>query len=192
MIKNLKYLAFASLSLVACSSDDDSGTVVEVPITSGQADFTKYIALGNSLTAGYSDNALFKEGQANSFAKLLADQFALAGGGEFRIPYTNDNVGGLLLGGNVIAGPRLVFNGVGPISLPNGVPTTEIAVPLSGPFNNLGVPGAKSFHLLAPGYGNIAGLANGTANPYFVRFRSAPDATVLGDAMAQNPTFFSL
>lgn len=194
MIKNLKYLAFASLSLVACSSDDDSGTVVEVPITNGQADFTKYVALGNSLTAGYSDNALFKEGQANSFAKLLADRFATAGGGEFRIPYTNDNVGGLLIGGNPLPGfgPRLVFNGVGPIPLPNGVPTTEIAVPLTGPFNNLGVPGAKSFHLLAPGYGNIAGLSNATANPYYVRFRSAPDATVLGDAMAQSPTFFSL
>ncbi len=192
MIKNLKYLAFVSLSLVACSSDDDSGTVVEVPITSGEADFTKYVALGNSLTAGFSDNALFKEGQENSFAKLMADQFALAGGGEFRIPYTNDNVGGLTLGGNVISGPRLVFNGVGPVSLPNGVPTTEISQTLTGPFNNMGVPGAKSFHLLAPGYGNIAGLANGTANPYFVRFRSAPDATVLGDAMAQSPTFFSL
>lgn len=192
MIKNLKYLAFASLSIVACSSDDDSGTVTEVPITSGEADFSTYVALGNSLTAGYSDNALFKEGQANSFAKLMSDQFALAGGGEFRIPYTNDNVGGLTLGGNVIAGPRLVFNGVGPVSLPNGVPTTEISQTLTGPFNNLGVPGAKSFHLLAPGYGNIAGVATGMANPYFVRFRSTPEATVLGDAMAQNPTFFSL
>lgn len=192
MIKNIKYIAFASLCLVACSSDDDSGAITEVPITSGEANFATYVALGNSLTAGYSDNALFKEGQANSFSKLVADQFALAGGGEFRIPYTNDNVGGLTLGGNVIAGPRLVFNGVGPVALPNGVPTTEITQTLSGPFNNLGVPGAKSFHLLAPGYGNVAGVQTGTANPYFVRFRSNPDATVLGDAMAQNPTFFSL
>ncbi len=193
MIRNIKYLLFASLSIVACSSDDDAGdAVAEVPITSGEADFSTYVALGNSLTAGYSDNALFKAGQENSFAKLLADQFALAGGGDFRIPYTNDNVGGLLLGGNVIAGPRLVFNGVGPVPLPGGVPTTEIGVPLTGPFNNLGVPGAKSFHLMAPGYGDVGGVATGTANPYFVRFRSSATATVLEDAMAQQPTFFSL
>jgi hypothetical protein len=34
-----------------------------LPLTSGTANFTKYVALGNSLTAGYSDNALFIEGQ---------------------------------------------------------------------------------------------------------------------------------
>jgi hypothetical protein len=55
-----------------------------------------------------------------------------------------------------------------------------------------GVPGAKSFHLLYNGYGNPAGIAAKTANPYFVRFASSPTATVVGDALAQNPTFFSL
>ena len=33
----------------------------------------------------------------------------------------------------------------------------------------MGVPGAKSYHLLFNGYGNIANLATKTANPYFVR-----------------------
>jgi lysophospholipase L1-like esterase len=32
----------------------------------------------------------------------------------------------------------------------------------------------------------------GTANPYFVRFASSPSTTVLADALAQDPTFFSL
>lgn len=71
-------------------------------------------------------------------------------------------------------------------------PTTDITNVLSGPFNNMGVPGAKSFHLLAPGYGNIAGVPLGTANPYFVRFASSPQASILADAVAQNPTFFSV
>ena len=56
----------------------------------------------------------------------------------------------------------------------------------------MGVPGAKSFHLLASGYGNVANLALGAANPYFVRFASSPTASIIGDAVAQNPTFFSL
>jgi len=55
----------------------------------------------------------------------------------------------------------------------------------------MGVPGAKSFHLLAPGYGNLAGVAIGQSNPYFVRHATSASATVLGDAMSKNPTFFT-
>ena len=194
MTKNFKWLLLVSLTFVACNSDIEEDAVQEVPIVAGSADFSKYVALGNSLTAGFSDGALFIASQNNAYPKLMADQFALAGGGDFKTPFMNDNVGGLLLGGNPLPGfgPRLIFNGAAPVSLPNGVPTTEIGVPLAGPFNNLGVPGAKSFHLLAPGYGNVAGLLNGTANPYFVRFRSSASTSVVADAMAQNPTFFSL
>lgn len=192
MIKNFKWLLLVSLTFVACNSDDEGTSAEDLPITAGSADFSTYVALGNSLTAGFSDGALFIAGQENAYPKLLADQFALAGGGEFKIPYMNDNFGGLLLGGNIIAGTRLVFNGSAPVSLPGAVPTTEIGVPLTGPFNNLGVPGAKSFHLLAPNYGDVAGVLTGTANPYFVRFRSSASTSVIADAMAQSPTFFSL
>lgn len=192
MIKNFKWLLLVSLTFVACNSDDEENTVVEVPVVAGSADFSKYVALGNSLTAGYSDGALFKASQDNAYPKLMAEQFALAGGGEFKTPFMNDNIGGLLLGGNVIAAPRLIFKNGAPTVLPNAMPTTEIAVPLTGPFNNMGVPGAKSFHLLAPNYGDLAGVMTGTANPYFVRFRSSPTTSVIADAIAQNPTFFSL
>ncbi|RZK11659.1 MAG: G-D-S-L family lipolytic protein, partial [Flavobacterium sp.] len=192
MIKNIKWLLLVSLTFAACNSDDNGTSVEELPLTAGSADFTKYVALGNSLTAGFSDNALFIAGQENAYPKLLAEQFATVGGGEFKIPYMSDNFGGLLLGGNLIAGPRLIFNGTAPIPLPGAMPSTEISVPLAGPFNNLGVPGAKSFHLLAPNYGDVAGVMTGTANPYFVRFRSSPQTSVIADAMAQNPTFFSL
>lgn len=194
MIKNIKWLFLVSLTIVACSDDETvvvNNTSDGLPLTAGSADFSNYVSLGNSLTAGYCDNALFIEGQANSYPAILADQFALVGGGEFKIPYTNDNTGGLLLGGNVIAGPRLYFNGSGPAPV-MGVPTTEITSVLAGPFNNMGVPGAKSFHLLAPGYGNVAGVPSGQANPYFVRFASSPSTTVLADAVAQDATFFSL
>ncbi|MDO8317290.1 MAG: SGNH/GDSL hydrolase family protein, partial [Flavobacterium sp.] len=159
--------------------------------TAGTADFSKYVALGDSFAAGYSDGALFKAGQKNSYPNILAEQFALVGGGEFKTPYTNDNVGGLLLGGNIIATNRLYFNGSGPVPV-SGVPTTEITNKVVGPINNLGIPGAKSYHLVAPGYGNIAGVASGAANPYFARFASASGTTVLADALAQTPTFFSL
>lgn len=194
MIKNIKWLFLVSLIIVACSDDDAvvvNDTADGLPLTAGTADFTKFVSLGNSLTAGYSDNALFIEGQANSYPAILAGKFAQVGGGEFTIPFMNDNIGGLLLGGNIIAGPRLYFNGSGPVPV-NGIPTTEVSSVLTGPFNNMGVPGAKSFHLVAPGYGNVAGVATGQSNPYFVRFASAPSTTILADAVAQDPTFFSL
>ncbi|TBX70732.1 G-D-S-L family lipolytic protein [Flavobacterium silvisoli] len=199
MIKNFKWLLLVSLTFVACNSDetDISGIEPEVPATAGTADFSKYVALGNSLTAGFSDGALFAAGQNNAYPKLLAEQFALVGGGEFKIPYMNDNLGGMLLGGMPILGNRLVVLGFNPDGTPNigslpGTPTTDVTTHLTGPFNNMGVPGAKSFHLLAPGYGNIAGLLSGQSNPYFVRFASSATARIIDDAMAQNPTFFSL
>lgn len=171
-----------------------------IALMSGSADFSTYVALGNSLTAGFTDNALFKAGQENSFPSKLAARFALAGGGEFSQPLTNDNIGGLLAGGVQLPGfnPRLVFGGAGPVPLSEIIgpvsPTTDIALNNpAGPFNNMGVPGAKSFHLLAPGYGNLANVSLGLANPYFVRMTgSTPDASVLEMAMAQSPTFFTL
>ncbi|MEO0046399.1 MAG: hypothetical protein RL705_1590 [Bacteroidota bacterium] len=195
MIKNLKWLLLVSITFVACNSDDepfvDPNSTDGSPLTAGTADFSKYVSLGNSLTAGYSDSALFYAGQAGSYPSILASQFSLVGGGEFNIPYMSDNTGGLLLGGTQIAGTRLYFNGSGPAPVA-GPPTTDITNVLTGPFNNMGVPGAKSFHLLAPGYGNVAGVLSGQANPYFVRFASSPTTSVLADALAQNPTFFSL
>jgi lysophospholipase L1-like esterase len=195
MIKNIKWLLLVSLTFIACNNDDEAvvtyDTADGLPLTAGSANFAKYVSLGNSLTAGYADGALFKQGQTDSYTNILAQQFALVGGGEFKIPYTNDNIGGLLAGGTQIQGPRLYFNGSGPVPV-SGTPTTEVTNHLTGPFNNMGVPGAKSFHLLAANYGNLAGLASGQANPYFVRFASTPSATVLADAVAQSPTFFSL
>ena len=133
---------------------------------------------------------MFIESQNNSFPNLLASAFSNAGGGDFVQPMVDDNIGGLLLGGVEIAGPRLYFDGAG-LSVLDGTPTTEITNIISGPFNNMGVGGAKSYHLLAPGYGNVAGVPVGQANPYFARMASSPNATVLEDAVSQNGTFFT-
>lgn len=200
MIKKFKWLVLVSLTFMACNSDDEVATVVESsdgkPLTAGSADFSKYVALGNSLTSGFSDGALFIKGQEGAYTNIMAQQFKLVGGGEFKIPFANDNIGGLLFGGqaNPAFGPRLYFNGSAPVVV-SGTPTTEVmnpAVAAAGPYNNTGVPGAKSFHLLSPTYGAAAGLATGTANPYYVRFAPNGTTSVLAYAMSQAPTFFSL
>ena len=192
------WMLMVLIGLTACENDDEGTVIVpEVELTAGSADFSNYVSIGNSLTAGFMDNALFQAGQTTSIPNLLAQKFSLVGGGNFTQPLMNDNVGGLLFGGvpNPAFGPRLFINPftteIAPV---NAMPTTEVFAPSGGPYNNLGVPGAKSFHLLFDGYGNPANLAPPvpTANPYFVRMASAPNTTVLADALAQNPTFFSL
>src|SRR5690606_35004874 len=104
---------------------------------------------------------------------------------------TND-LGGLLIMGQQASATRLIINMStgGPQNL-KGMPTIEVSKLQAKAYNNMGVPDAKSFHLLAPGYGNLANVATGKANPYFVRHATSPNTTILSDAMSLNPTFFT-
>jgi hypothetical protein len=191
----IKYLPLLAIGLLSCEPEFDDAIEENEVYTAGEADFSNYVSLGNSLTAGFADNALYIQGQQNSYPNIIAGQFALVGGGVFTQPLMADNLGGLLLNGMQIANNRLVLSTVSGSPAPTliaGTPQTEITNKLSGPFNNMGVPGAKSFHLVAPGYGNVAGVELGQANPYFVRFSSSETTAILADAVAQNPSFFSL
>ena len=200
-----KYLYILSAAAFMASCDDDYIAVNPLePVapmpdnteyTSGSADFSTFVTVGNSLTAGYSDNALFIDGQETSFPNTIGNQMKLAGGGEFTQPYMADNLGGMTLQGQPISGNRLYL--ADPFGSPTPTPvagqgSTEVTDRLGGPFNNMGVPGAKSYHLAAPGYGALAGVPVGSANPYFARIATSDAATVAGDAMSLNPTFFSL
>ena len=181
----------ALLVTTGCDHDFDTD-VKDIVVTNGEANFSKYIALGNSLTSGYRDGALYSDGQNESYPSMIAGQMKLAGGGDFKQPLMPNNVGGF----NNLPG----FSGKYTLQVVNGsltpVPSAPAAaldnVSAGRPYQNLGVPGAKSYHLVAPGYGSEAGLALGTANPYFVRFASSATTSVLADAMSQTPTFFSL
>jgi len=177
-------LFLLSLSIVSCDVNNDleaiqEELVEEVQLDVNGLDFSKYISIGASFTAGYTDGAMFKAAQENSFPNILAGKF----GTEFNQPLMADNIGGLVYDGTTVQPPRFYFNGAGPARLP-AMPTTELTAVLSGPFNNFGAPGAKSFHLGVAGYGQL--------NPYFGRMASSPGASVMGDALAQSPTFFTL
>jgi lysophospholipase L1-like esterase len=55
---------------------------IDAPTASpGSLDFTSYVAVGNSLTSGYSDGGLYNEAQATSYPAILAQQFARTGKG---------------------------------------------------------------------------------------------------------------
>ncbi|WP_136667628.1 SGNH/GDSL hydrolase family protein [Flavobacterium sp. H122] len=199
MTKNIKWLLLASLTLVACNDDDN--TINEEPVSAGTADFSKYVALGDSFAAGFSDGALFKTAQTTSYPSILTGQFEAAGGGVMTIPYMNDDFGGLLLGGNPIPGQgvRLYFGkpeGADfdePLRVP-GASTTEVTTKLTGTFSNLGVPGARCIDLVKAGWGNPSpgAIVSKISSPYYARFASSSSSTVMADALTQQPTFFSL
>ena len=205
-IMKIKYIGLLAvlLAFTACNDPEDvdiSEQIVEEEspeLSAGSANFSNYVSLGNSLSAGVSDGSLFRASQENSFPNILSTKFAMVGGGSFTQPLVNDNFGGLAAGGVRIVAPRLVFGGTVPVGIESLIGpvtvTTDIALNNpTGPFNNLAVPSAKSFHLLAPGYGNLGNVSLGLANPYFVRMTGAtPDISVLQMTVAQSPTFFSL
>ncbi len=148
----------------------------------GEADFTTFAAIGNSLTAGFKDGELFRNGQEHSLANLMAGQLMYVGLSSFSQPLMKDELG---------FGNRLVLAEAGGSLMPVPAPgnpdpdNSENIFDTEGPFHNLGVPGAKVQHLLFQGYG--------TLNPYFGRFAANPaTSSVLSDAMALQPTFFSL
>lgn len=199
-----KIIKLASLVVMcgfvtACDSDFDNPVNGDSG-NSGDADLSKFVAIGDSLTAGYADGALYLSGQKSSYPAILAQQFGKVGGdANFTQPLVSDNLGGLLIGGDPqYFDNRLALDLTNPAS-PSpvnvvGTTTTEaVGSGLNGmAFSNMGVPGAKSFHLGAAGYGNPAGLP-ALANPYFTRFASDPaTASIIGDAAVQAPSFFVL
>jgi len=190
-----KILYLSVLALIFASCDPKFDNEIDIgTYSAGDVDFTRYVAVGNSLTAGYMDGTVFRSGQQYSFPNILAQQFAIVGGGSFTQPSFEDdqnNTGGFLLSGSPITATRLVINASagGPQNI-SGTPTAEISNLQAKAYNNMGVPGAKSFHILAPKYGDIVGVGS-YANPYFVRHATSPDATVLEDALSLAPTFFT-
>ena len=190
----IKYLLLSAFMLVLWSCETD----IENPDAnypdqyyapdSGDADFSTYVSMGASITAGVSDNSLFAAGQMNSYPNILAGYMSMAGGGEFTQPYVSDNVGGILVGGQEFWGPRLYFDGAGPAEV-SGTPTTEATNVVPGPYSNMAMPYALGITYVAPGVGSLAGLATGAANPWYVRAASSDGATMLGDALMQQPTF---
>jgi lysophospholipase L1-like esterase len=208
-LKKSLLLVITAIAVVACGADI-SGSLDEDG-DPGRADFSTFIAIGDSFTAGYADGALYRQIQESSLASILAQQFALTGANgarardfEFTQPLMPEKATGSLtmLGVDLGRPDRLMLGATGDPDSPAApetikpTKTTEIMTRVAGAgtFNNFGVPGAKSFHLGVGGYGNLSlpAFVGGTSNPYFARFASSNAASMLGDAAALVPTFFTL
>jgi lysophospholipase L1-like esterase len=184
-LQNIALLTTFTIFLVGCKPKFD------VPdADKGDLDASNYVALGSSMTAGYANGALYHEAQQNSYAYLLAEQLKLVGGGEFKVPFVAESSIGI---GNANNAPSklgdrtdcLGETSLGPVKL---APQGDLSVFSSnvyasqGPFNNFGVPDVKVIDMDVSGY----------SNPFYTRMASGASSSILSDALARNPTFFTV
>jgi len=129
-------------------------------------DFSRYISIGNSLTAGYADGGLYLAGQLNSYPSIIAQQMKAVGGGTFTQPlFSADQANGsgyikltgFTAGGSPITTP--VTNNLavrGEINVPGFGPVV-LYTKYTGDINNYGVPGIKLLNITYAPYGDLNG-----------------------------------
>jgi lysophospholipase L1-like esterase len=182
-MKNYIYKLSSLLVLAAFAVSCEPEIEVPAP-QSGGADFSNYIAVGNSLTAGYADNGLYAESQMTSYPALIAQQMNEIVPSEFVQPDIPGNGSGYLYVSSLDLSQSTPDVGFGEFPADPAWLTQ-----LTGPFNNLGVPGIRVKEITVPGYG-----ASPTAgNPYFYRMLGGKAATTSYLQMVQesSPTFFT-
>ncbi|NGP78069.1 hypothetical protein G3570_15580 [Balneolaceae bacterium YR4-1] len=175
------------LLLMVLAGCEDYSSLNLKPIDSGNADYSNYVAVGNSLTAGYQNSSLYASGQQFSFPKQIARQLRIEE--SFDQPLISDpGIGG-----------RIELNSLNPIGLEV---TSSRGTPFNQnqkPFKNLGIPGSILVDYLNPNnQGQLKERSTNPQNPAFNPFYSivlpnnelAKDApNIHNQVVAQNPTF---
>ncbi|WP_443944011.1 SGNH/GDSL hydrolase family protein [Pedobacter sp. AW1-32] len=177
------FVAAAVLFVASCKPEIDTtaGT------TAGSANFSKYIAVGNSLTAGFADGGLYLEGQKVAYPNLIAEKMASVGGGSFTSPFftdaQSDGSGYITLTALVNGTPTLGRNSGNAWRNSSSTLLTKYTTEIQ----NLGIPGMSVALATVPAYSAL--------NPYFERVLA--DASVGTTSYAafiggRSHTFFSL
>lgn len=219
-MKNIKFYSLILLaSFITFSCDEEDKLIDEIVSTnpipeppapptggnSGSADLSTYVSIGASISAGVGDGTLYDLSQAHSFPALLANRFALGdiGGGAFNQPSINsvngytgvDPTSGTVFGKLILdldANNDGVLGDATIVASPNGdIPTAFTGDKTT--LNNFGVGGIQTAQILTPLTGGPDSDANPAFNPYYARFASNPGtSSILTDALARTPTFFTL
>lgn len=221
-MKTLPYivLTFIVLFIGACEqaivetipAEPDLTNIAPDPCTGspGSANFSKFIAVGNSFVAGFQAGALFDEGQANSLPSILNKQFECVGGSStFNQPSINSP-----LGFNIFITPNPTATGailgrllLQPITNPRPTPQVSDLLAVPNPavnpgfiytgskasLNNFGIQAIVLGQALIPQTGNWAGAGvDPRFNPFYGRlaYPGTGTSTIIGDAAAAGGSFF--
>lgn len=195
--------AATALLLNACAPSQDA------PAPAITINISRYVAVGDSYTAGLSAGGLTRTSQEYSFPNLLAQQLGTASGGAaFTQPYLEAGTGSgyLTLAGFTPAGfaqgrrvtGQAVRGQIINTAACAGADTVRLLTrsSTSGTLpQNLGIPGLQLSQIETAGYGNAATATPGSAfNPYFERLLPAGDNRTYLQAVsdaANSATFFT-
>jgi lysophospholipase L1-like esterase len=166
--KAIRFIAVLALALL-----------VTVPIWAarGKADFTRYVALGDSYGAGVSSNAMVASHQRNGYVGVLAAQ---SGATDFQQPLVSQP--GI--------GPELQLLSIRPLQIlpKSSTPGRPTNLSLPRPYNNLSIPGARVNDMLT-----LTGAQPPTnTQTTFAQFILRGLGTPADQALAQQPTFISV
>lgn len=174
-------LAGLFLTISACKPEIDTPAA-----TSGNADFSKYISIGNSLTAGFADGGLYLEGQRVAYPNIIAQQLSFVGGGSFASPFFAEaqanGSGYLKLDGFDAAGSPILSQ----VTTNLAYRSPGLLTKFTNEVQNLAIPGMRLDLAFVPQFSAL--------NNYFERL--LPDAQVgttsyLAFTQGRNHTFFS-
>ena len=161
-------------------------------LSKGEIDPTRFVMIGGGHVSGYMNDGLYFEGQENSLANIIAKQLAKVGGGNFNQPLLNQSSIGIST--NLLAPLTLGYKtdckgvtSLSPIRLSEtGDPSVfgQNIFNSNTPFGNFGIPGLK--------LSEVFSTTLPTTNPFFGRMSTSNSTTLVNDAFASQPTFFSL
>ncbi len=182
---------FALLALVAgCGSDDKLLSKLPGEGSTGDADFTSYVAIGNSLTAGYQSAALTSTTNDFSYPNLIAQQVGTA----FVQPEIDyPGIGAYFPGAGIFELRQL---SVPPVISPEPLTAAQQANPLSmlsnathpAPYNNLGIPGALAVEM-PTATSSATSLSSNTMFDLILRNPTMGNTTVVDQALLLSATF---
>lgn len=184
------FAALVVVGLLAASGCTD--TAPSGPSASlGSVTVTKYVAIGNSLTAGYQSNGLYQSAQVNSYPNLISQQLGTAGANlpAFQQPLWPDPGSPDPTTGK--ASRFELISLTGPVVAPAGETVVAAAPPSAGtlarPYDNLGIPGAIVYDFLDTT--NFTTKAAARANGFFAAIlrSSAFGNSILAQATALQP-----
>ena len=154
ILSNLFIVILITALITGCK---DRTNITSPSPQSGTADFTHYVAIGNSITAGYQSSALYQDAQVYGYPNLIAQQVNTS----FVVPLiSNPGIGGQLYVHSFSA------SGADIRQLPSSGLPLNLNYP--APYNNLGIPGAMVYDVLkAKDSLTCFSINFGQPNPFF-------------------------
>jgi hypothetical protein len=174
-------LSLVIFIIIFASCGDFKKTNVVTPPSNGTLNFTTFVSLGNSLTAGYQSGALFESAQEWSYPADIARE---TGATNFIQPLMPDPGTGALMSITSLSGPV--------ISTGSEVITPPSNSSYQYPYNNLGIPGAILFDLTDTT--DFGAKSTSRQNPFFslILRNKLLGSSPVAQALALHPTFMTV